>query len=513
MTIDGFDIYDTTLRDGSQQEGLTLSVADKLAIARHLDDLGVTYIEGGWPGAVPKDTEFFRRAATELHLRQSLLAGFGATRSPGGRAADDPMLGALRDSGVRAATIVAKSHDRHVHLALRTTPAENLAMIRDTVAHLTAEGIAVFLAAEHFFDAYQANASFALDCVLTAADAGAEVVVLCDTNGGMLPDQITEMVSAVAARTSARLGIHCHDDTGCAVANSLAAVAAGVTHVQGTANGYGERTGNANLFSVIAALELKRHRPVLPPGAIEHLTGTAHAIGAVTGIPPAPRQPYVGSNAFAHKAGLHTSAMKADPALYQHIDPAAVGNGTRILISEMAGRSSVEMKVKELGRPMPDPDTVGRIVARVKELEAEGHSFESADASFELLLHEFTAGRLPLRVRAWQYTLTSGDGAVATVDVALGEGEACVTAPGGSPTAALEAALQQAVRQVQPRFPTLTAVSRRQYALAGGLRSRAQVEVTDGVRTWTTTNVGEDPITASWRAVQDAVNYALITAP
>ncbi|HET8603087.1 MAG TPA: citramalate synthase, partial [Marmoricola sp.] len=263
---DAFHVYDTTLRDGAQQEGLNLSVQDKLAIARQLDGLGVGYIEGGWPGANPKDTEFFRRAREELQLHNARLTAFGATRRAGTRAADDPLVAALRESGAGVVTLVAKSHDRHVELALRTTLEENLAMVRDTVSHLRAEGQRVFLDAEHFFDGYRANRGYALEVLRTAAEAGADVVALCDTNGGMLPDWIAEVVHDVVETTGARVGIHCHNDTGCAVANTLAAVEAGATHVQGTLNGYGERTGNADLVNVVANLQLKLGRQVLPDG-------------------------------------------------------------------------------------------------------------------------------------------------------------------------------------------------------------------------------------------------------
>ena len=264
MLDDTFHVYDTTLRDGAQQEGLNLSVADKLVIARQLDELGVGFIEGGWPGAIPKDTEFFRRAATELDLKHAQLAAFGATRRPGVKAADDTQVAALRESGAPVVTLVAKSHDRHVLLALRTTLEENLAMIADTVSHLRENGQRVFLDAEHFFDGYRSNPDYALEVVSTAMQAGADLVALCDTNGGMMPNELGDVVTAVRGRTQARLGIHCHDDTACGVANTLVAVDAGVTHVQGTANGYGERAGNANLFSVVAGLQLKKGRQVLP---------------------------------------------------------------------------------------------------------------------------------------------------------------------------------------------------------------------------------------------------------
>src|SRR5690349_6617274 len=365
-----FHVYDTTLRDGAQQEGLNLSVPDKLTIAQQLDGLGVGYIEGGWPGANPKDTEFFRLAQTELDLKHAQLAAFGATRRAGLKAADDPLVAALRDSGASVVTLVAKSHDRHVELALRTTLAENLAMVRDTVSHLRAEGQRVFLDAEHFFDGYRDNRDYALEVLRTAYDAGAEVVALCDTNGGMLPPWIADVVHDVLETTGVRVGIHCHNDTGCAVANTLAAVEAGATHVQGTLNGYGERTGNADLVSVVANLELKLDRAVLPSGRLREATRIAHAVADVTNFPPASRQPYVGTSAFAHKAGLHASAIKVDPNLYQHMDPAGVGNDMRLLVSDMAGRASIELKGRELGFDLSgDRELAPRTTARVKELE------------------------------------------------------------------------------------------------------------------------------------------------
>ena len=306
---DAFHIYDTTLRDGAQQEGLNLSVHDKLAIARHLDDLGVGFIEGGWPGANPRDTEFFKRAVAEIDFKTSQLAAFGATRRPNVKAADDVLVAALRESGAKVVTLVAKSHDRHVDLALKTSLDENLEMIRDSITHLRNEGQRVFLDAEHFFDGYRSNRAYALEVVRVSAEAGADVIALCDTNGGMLPDELSDVVHDVLSNTGARLGIHCHNDTGCAIANSLAAVKAGATHVQGTLNGYGERTGNADLVSIIANLELKKAQKVLPEGALRESFRIAHAVAEVTNVTPSARQPYVGLSAFAHKAGLHASAI------------------------------------------------------------------------------------------------------------------------------------------------------------------------------------------------------------
>jgi 2-isopropylmalate synthase len=346
---DNFHIYDTTLRDGAQQEGLNLSVHDKLAIARHLDELGVGFIEGGWPGANPKDTEFFKRAKTELKLKNATFMAFGATRRPNIKAADDVLLRALQDSGAAGVTLVAKSHDRHVDLALKTNLDENLAMIKESIEFLRAGGQRVFLDAEHFFDGYKSNRAYALEVVRVSAEAGADVIALCDTNGGMLPDELSQVVHDVLSASSARLGIHCHNDTGCAVANSLAAISAGVTHVQGTLNGYGERTGNADLVSIIANLELKKKQSVLPNGALREAFRISHAVAEVTNVAPSARQPYVGVSAFAHKAGLHASAIKVDPAMYQHEDPSSVGNDRRMLVSEMAGRASIELKSQELG--------------------------------------------------------------------------------------------------------------------------------------------------------------------
>jgi len=336
-----FHVFDTTLRDGAQQEGLRLSVPDKLTIAGLLDELGVGYIEGGWPGANPNDTAFFSAMADgELLLKNAQLVAFGFTRRVGMRAADDPLTAALRDSHAPVACLVAKSHDRHVEQALRTTLRENLDMVTDTVSHLRSEGQRVFVDCEHFFDGYRENPGYALEVVRTAAEAGAEVVVLCDTNGGMLPPWITDIVGATA-ETGAQLGIHCHNDTGCAVANTLAAVDAGAMQVQGTINGYGERTGNADLVSVIANLELKYGWSLLPAGSLREATRLSHAIAEVTNVPPSARQPYVGLSSFAHKAGLHASPIRVDPNLYPHIDPTEVGNDMRMLVSDMAGRVNI----------------------------------------------------------------------------------------------------------------------------------------------------------------------------
>jgi 2-isopropylmalate synthase len=524
MPDDQFHVYDTTLRDGAQQEGLNLTVADKLVIARHLDRLGVGFIEGGWPGAIPKDTEFFRRAQTELSLRHATLAAFGSTRKAGVRAADDPQVAALRESRAPVVTLVAKAHDRHVELALRTTLEENLGMIADTVRHLKAEGQRVFLDAEHFFDGYRSNPGYALECVRAAAEAGADVIALCDTNGGMMPTELGDIVREVALGSGARLGIHCHDDTGCGVANTLVAVEAGVTHVQGTANGYGERAGNANLFSVVAGLQLKKGKLVLQGEGIREMTRIAHAISEVTNVTPDTHQPYVGLSAFAHKAGLHASAIRVDPMLYQHIDPALVGNDMRMLVSDMAGRASVELKGRELGFDLSgDKEVIGRVTDKVKELEATGYSFEAADASFELLLRDELAGerRRHFTVESWRVIVEQReDGAVtseATVRV-VAKGERVVAVgEGNGPVNALDRALRAALEQTFPELATLELTDYKVRILEGsagtGAITRVLIESSDAEGgSWSTVGVDENVISASWHALEEAVTYGLLRA-
>jgi 2-isopropylmalate synthase len=524
MLDDQFHVYDTTLRDGAQQEGLNLTVADKLVIARHLDRLGVGFIEGGWPGAIPKDTEFFRRAQTELSLEHATLAAFGSTRKAGVAAADDPQVAALRESRAPVVTLVAKSHDRHVELALRTTLDENLKMIADTVRHLRAEGQRVFLDAEHFFDGYRFNPGYALECVRAAVEAGADVVALCDTNGGMMPTELADIVHHVAEATQARLGIHCHDDTGCGVANTLVAVEAGVTHVQGTANGYGERAGNANLFSVVAGLQLKKGKRVLDGEGITEMTRIAHAISEVTNITPDSHQPYVGLSAFAHKAGLHASAIRVDPMLYQHIDPAQVGNDMRMLVSDMAGRASVELKGRELGFDLSgDKEVIGRVTDRVKDLEAKGYSFEAADASFELLLRDELAGerKRHFTVESWRVIVERrADGTVtseATVRLEAKGERVVAVGEGNGPVNALDRALRAALEQTFPELASLELTDYKVRILEGsagtGAITRVLIESSNAEGdTWSTVGVDENVISASWHALEEAVSYGLLRA-
>jgi 2-isopropylmalate synthase len=521
MTIDdSFHIYDTTLRDGAQQEGLNLSVHDKLTIARHLDDLGVGFIEGGWPGANPKDTEFFALAKKELKLKNATFVAFGATRRPNVKAADDALLGALRDSGAPAVTLVAKAFDRHVDLALKTSLDENLEMIRDSITHLRQEGQRVFLDAEHFFDGYRNNRAYALEVVRVAAESGADVIALCDTNGGMLPDELSQVVHDVLQASSARLGIHCHNDTGCAIANSMAAIEAGVTHVQGTLNGYGERTGNADLVSIIANLELKKDKQVLPVNALREAFRISHAVAEVTNVSPSARQPYVGVSAFAHKAGLHASAIKVDPNLYQHEDPASVGNDMRMLVSEMAGRASIELKSQELGVDLGgDRDLIGRVVERVKDMESRGFTFEAADASFELLLHEELAGKRPtfFTIDHWLTTTERSEGSIITkaeVTITAQGKEITCSGSGNGPVNAFDRALRDGLNSLYPELAVLELTDYKVRILEGrlgtGAITRVLVETSDGKGEWSTVGVHENVIAASAMALEDALTFGLL---
>lgn len=520
---DSFHIYDTTLRDGAQQEGLNLSVHDKLTIARHLDDLGVGFIEGGWPGANPKDTEFFKLAAKELKLKNATFVAFGATRRANTKAADDVLLRALAESGAPVVTLVAKSHDRHVELALKTDLQENLAMIKDSIKFLRQGGQRVFLDAEHFFDGYRANPAYALEVVRVAAEAGADVIALCDTNGGMLPDELSDVVAKVISDSAARIGIHCHNDTGCAIANSLAAVAAGASHVQGTLNGYGERTGNADLISIIANLQLKKKQEVLPAGALEEAFRIAHAVAEVTNVSPSARQPYVGISAFAHKAGLHASAIKVDPALYQHENPESVGNDMRMLVSEMAGRASIEIKSSQLGFDLSkEKEVVARLVERVKELESGGYTFEAADASFELLLREELAGKKPsfFTIESWKTSVDQGaDGSVTSrAEVSIkAKGELISSfGSGNGPVNAIDRALRNGLEKLYPELAELELTDYKVRILEGrlgtGAITRVLVESSDGRGEWSTIGVHENVIAASAMALEDALTYGLIRA-
>ncbi len=518
---DAFHLYDTTLRDGAQREGISYSVNDKLAVAKLLDEYGVGFIEGGWPGAMPKDTEFFQRAQTELDLKNAQLVAFGATRKAGKLAHEDAQVKALLDSGAPVITLVAKSDVRHVLEALKTDIDENERMIVDTVKFLVGEGRRVFVDMEHFFDGYKHDSDYGVRILVAAAEAGASVGVMCDTNGGMLPVGIFETVTDVAKRSGVRLGIHCQDDTACAVANTVTAVSAGATHVQCTANGYGERTGNADLFSVAANLQLKMGIDALPEGSLRETVHISHAIAEIANIAPNSHQPYAGSSSFAHKAGLHASALKVNVELYNHIDPAQVGHVQRVLVTEMAGRASVELKAEELGHDLSQkPELVTRVVNKVKELESEGWSFEAADASFELLLLAEDGVERGFEVESWRTIVEqSADGGVeseATVKVHANGDRVISTAEGNGPVNALDNALRAALSQVYPELAELTLIDYKVRILDGGSGTNAVTRVligtTDGEADWTTVGVHENVIAASWKALDDAVRFGLLRA-
>ena len=533
------DIFDTILRDGSQQEGLSLTVDDKLRVAEQLDHLGVTFIEGGWPGANPKDVEFFTRAKKELKLNTATLVAFGSTRRAGVKPETDAVLANLVDAGAPIACIVAKSWDRHVAEALRTSLDEAVAMVADSVRFLREHDLRVFLDAEHFFDGYRRNPNFALSVLAAAEEAGAEALVLCDTNGGSLPDDIGQAVADVRERTSAQLGIHCHNDTGCAVANSLVAVQAGVTQVQGCINGYGERAGNTDLSAAIPNLSLKLNIRTIPADRLERLTPVAHHIAELVNIAPNPQQPYVGNSVFAHKGGLHASAVARSADLYEHVEPNLVGNGTRVVVSEMAGRSTLSMKADELGLEL-DGEVIGRVLDELKRLEHEGYHFEVADGSLELLLRRatgwvsdyFTVESFRVITDHGQRQETGvppapaaaglddhdlqGVTTEATVKVHVGPDRIVATAEGNGPVNALDGALRAAIGG---KFPVLDHIHLTDYRVrvldtgrGTGAVTRVLVDTTDGQRTWTTIGVSENIIEASWQALYDSIVFGLLHA-
>jgi len=548
------DIYDTTLRDGSQQEGMSLTVDDKLRVAEQLDHLGVAYVEGGWPGANPKDEEFFARAAKELRLQSATLVAFGSTRRSGVAADQDDTLRHLVNASTEAVCIVAKASDLHVTEALRTTLDEAVAMAADSVAYLRAAGLRVFFDAEHFFDGYRRDADFALRVLAAAEAAGAEALVLCDTNGGTLPDEVERVVADVRARSSAAIGAHFHDDGGCAVANTLAAVRQGATQVQGCVNGYGERTGNADLCAAIANLTLKMGVQTIPAERLERLTPVAHHIAELVNLTLDPQRAYVGSGAFTHKAGLHTSALVRRADAYEHVPPDLVGNGTRVVVSELAGRSTLQLKAAELGLELDSP-ALGRVLETLKHLEHAGYHFEAADGSLELLMRAAagaSGGKLGdlFRIESFRVitdwraretvptnggrsSVAEGDGPVqsaaalvhpwsspgeltteATVKVHVDDERIVATAEGNGPVNALDAALRLAI---EPHFKQLRNVHLTDYrvrvldtAKGTGAVTRVLLDTADAEGSWSTIGVSENIIEASWQALVDAVVFGLI---
>ncbi len=514
------EIYDTTLRDGSQQVGLDLTVADKLRVAAALDALGVDVVEGGWPGSNPKDAEFFARAG-ELEWRHAQLAAFGATRLPRRAVSGDANLEALLAARTPIVTLVGKAWTLHVDEALRTTREENLAMVADSVAFMAAEGRRVVFDAEHFFDGYRADRGYALAVLDAAVDAGADTLALCDTNGGTLPDDAARIVAEVAATARARVGVHFHNDSACAVANSVVAVSGGALHVQGAANGYGERCGNADLFAVIAGLELKRGHELLPPGRLAALASTARTIAEFANLPFETRQPYVGSSAFTTKAGLHASAIARRPDAYSHVDPSSVGNQARVLVSELAGRSNVLAKAEELGLDVTsDPAMATRILDQIKDAEHRGYAFEAADASFELLVRK-TAGVLAAWFELEGYRVVieraaAQDRSEAIVRLLLGADRVVAVGEGVGPVHALDQALRRGLAELYPELAGIHLVDYKVRILDGRAAARAVTRVmltsADHDGEWTTVGVSDDIVTASWEALADGIVYGLLRA-
>ncbi|MBW3667853.1 MAG: citramalate synthase [Actinobacteria bacterium] len=516
---DAVEVFDTTLRDGSQLEGISLTVDDKLRIAEQLDYLGLHYIEGGWPGANPKDDEFFRRVHSELDLDASTLVAFGSTRRKLGKVDSDDTLRHLVEAGTGVVCIVGKCWDYHVTEALETTLDEGVAMVADSVEFLKRSGRRVLFDAEHFFDGYKRNPEFSLRVLEGAATKGADTLVLCDTNGGSLPHEVERIVSDVVAYfgDDVMVGIHTHDDTGCAVANALAAVRGGARHVQGTINGYGERTGNCNLTTTIANLSLKMGVQTLPPDRLPRLTAVSHHVAELVNVTMNPQQPYVGTSAFAHKAGLHVSAIAKRPDAYEHVSPDAVGNGTRFLVSELAGKSTLQLKAQELGLDLDGP-TLNEIVDSLKRLEHEGFHFEAADGSLELLMRRAAGWEQPyFRLESFRVITDEREGELtteATIKVHMGEERIVTTAEGNGPVNALDAALRLAIGSV---YPALAQVHLTDYkvrvldtAKGTGAVTRVLLDSTDGERSWTTIGVSENIIEASWQALSDSVVYGLL---
>jgi 2-isopropylmalate synthase len=511
------EVYDTTLRDGTQREGISLSCDDKIRIARRLDDLGTTYIEGGWPGSNPKDVEFFERAR-EIPWEHAQITAFGSTRRADLAVEEDENLQALLDSNTTVCTVVGKSWPLQVTEVLRTSLNENLAMIEESLAFLRDHGRQVIFDAEHFFDGYRADPGYARAVLEAAIIGGAERLVLCDTNGGSLPWEIEAVVKEVSEQFDHPLGIHAHDDGGTAVANTIAAVRLGATHVQGTINGYGERCGNANLCSVIPDLELKMGLTCLPEGKREDLYEVAHFVAEVANLAPDEHMPYVGRSAFAHKGGIHVAAMRRTPLSYQHIDPEEVGNQMRVVVSELSGRGNLLSKAEELKLEVSPEADVTHVVNEIKELEARGFSFEVADASVALMLHrKADSYEAPFELIDYAVMVEHRQGrgtfAEATVKVRVGGEVLHTAAEGNGPVNALDAALRKALTPVYPELETFQLVDYKVRILDGksgtGATTRVLIDSRNGRRRWTTVGASTNIIEASWRALADGVEYGL----
>ncbi len=514
------EIYDTTLRDGTQQEGISLTVKDKLAICGLLDDLGVAYIEGGWPGANPKDDEFFARARSDLDLSTATLVAFGSTRRPRISVEDDEQVHRLLEAGTSTVCLVGKAWDYHVEHALRASPDEAIAMVADTVAFFRSHGREVFFDAEHFFDGYRSNPEFAVEVLRAAHEAGATRLVMCDTNGGFLSHEVERIIGETAEHLpDAVFGCHFHNDSGLAVGNSLAAVTEGVTQVQGCINGYGERTGNADLCSVIPNLSLKMGIDSIPEDRLNRLTTISRHVADIINLTLDPHLPYVGSSAFTHKAGLHTSALARRPDAYEHLDPESVGNTTRVVVSELAGRSTVIAKASELGLDLTG-DQAQQIVDTIKEYEHQGYQFEAAGGSFELLARRALGWEQDLfDVESYRVFVEQRHGEVvaeATVKVHVGDTRIVSTREGDGPVSAMDRALRAALRDAYPEIDTIKLTDYRVRDLDSSEGSSARVRVltshSDVDSTWGCVGVHQNIIDASWKAVSDGLLVGLIRA-
>jgi 2-isopropylmalate synthase len=520
------ELYDTTLRDGAQSEGISFSLEDKLHVAQKLDELGIHYIEGGWPGSNPKDAEFYRRAKG-LSLKNARIAAFCSTRRHNIRAEEDNNLLVVVASGAGIATIVAKSSDLQVTRVLRTTLEENLNMISDSVRFLRSQGIDVFFDAEHYFDGYKSDPDYALKTLEVAAGAGAGCLVLCDTNGGTLPDEITEAVKAAARATSVPLGIHTHNDSGLALAGTLAAVKAGAVHVQGTINGYGERTGNADLCSIIPTLKLKMGINCITDKQLAGLTDVAHYVSEVANLPPAPYAPYVGTSAFSHKAGYHVAGLAKWPEAYQHIDPELVGNKQSMVVSELSGKRNIVFKARELGIDLSDKEKeTEKLREQVKQLESRGFQYENAGASFELLLHRARPDYIPpfelvdfmVVVESKRRSSTRKNQeemlSEAMVKVKVGDDIMHMVAEGDGPVNALDLALRKSLLQFYPSLKQVKLIDYKVRILEESVGTESQVRVliesSDGENEWRTVGASTNIIEASWLALADGLEYWLL---
>ncbi len=513
-------IYDTTLRDGTQRENLSLSLTDKLAIARKLDELGVAFIEGGWPGSNPKDAEFFERVRS-MDWQHALIAAFGSTCRAGAAPQEDANIRALLDSQAPVCTVVGKTWTLHVTEVLRTTLEENLRIIETSLAYLRSQGRRVIYDAEHFFDGYKADPAYALETLRAAVRGGAETLVLCDTNGGSLPWEVAEIVRAVRAAVDHPLGIHTHNDSECAVANALAAVREGAIQVQGTINGYGERCGNANLCALIPDLELKLKVECLPADHLHTLTEVAHFVAEVANLAPDEHMAFVGKSAFAHKGGIHVAAMRRTAASYQHVDPQLVGNTSRVVVSELSGRGNLLSKAEEYGLDVGAGEAVSGVLNEIKELESQGFSFEAAEASVAMMLkRQQNDYRPPFELVDFFVNVEHRQGrgifAEATVKVRV-DGEVLHTAAeGNGPVNALDAALRKALVPIYPQLAAFHLADYKVRILDGenGTQAvtRVLIDTQNGTKRWSTVGASANIIEASWRALADSVEYGLTVA-